>query len=212
VRKIILLVLLFASVAAKADPSDASGRLLVEQGNNRGAVACAGCHGVDGAGLDAAAFPRLAGLSAAYLAKQLHDFASGRRANPIMEPIAKALDQAEILAAGAYYAALPVKPTRVTGRAERAMAGAGEQLALRGDWPRGVPECVSCHGPGGVGVGDDFPRLAGQHAAYLVNQLKAWQLGERKNDPAHLMSGIAVRLEETQIKAVADYFAHLDQQ
>lgn len=211
-RKTIILALLFACVAARADPLDASARLLVEQGNSHGAVACAGCHGNDGAGLEAAGFPRLAGLSAAYLAKQLHDFASGQRSNPIMAPIAKALDQAEIVAASAYYAALPVKPTRVTGRAERATAGAGEQLALRGDWPRGIPECVSCHGPGGLGVGDDFPRLAGQHATYLVNQMTAWRVGERKNDPAHLMAGIAMRLDEMQIREVADYFAHLEHQ
>lgn len=209
-RKVYFLMLLACGTAA-ADALAAGGRTLVDQGNDRGAVACAGCHGVDGAGMEAAGFPRLSGLSASYLAKQLADFASGRRASAVMAPIAKALDGAEVKAASDYYAALPVPPTQVTGRAERPVAGAGEQLALRGDWPRGVPECVSCHGPGGVGVGDPFPRLAGQHASYLANQLRAWQAGERRNDPAELMSGIAKRLDETQIRAVAEYFAHLDQ-
>lgn len=209
-RKVFFLMLLAGGTAA-AGATEVSGRDLVERGNERGAVACAGCHGVDGAGLDAAGFPRLSGLSSGYLVKQLADFASGRRSSPIMAPIAKALDSAEIKAASDYYAALPAPPTKVTGRAERPVAGDGEQLALRGDWPRGIPECVSCHGPGGVGVGDPFPRLAGQHASYLANQLRAWQVGDRRNDPADLMSGIAKRLDETQIKAVAEYFAHLNQ-
>lgn len=208
-RKVFYLMLLACGTATAGALED-GGRLLVEQGNDRGAVACAGCHGVDGAGMAAAGFPRLSGLPSSYLAKQLTDFASGRRSNPVMSPIATALDRAEIVAASDYYAALPVQPTQVTGRAERPVAGDGEQLALRGDWPRGIPECVSCHGPGGVGVGDPFPRLAGQHASYLANQLRAWRAGERRNDPANLMAGIAQRLDETQIKAVAEYFAHLD--
>lgn len=210
-RKVFFLMLLLAGGTATAGALEDGGRLLVEQGNDRGAVACAGCHGVDGAGMDAAGFPRLSGLPSSYLAKQLMDFASGRRSSPVMAPIAKALDGQEIKAASDYYAALPAPQTLVTGRAERPVAGDGEQLALRGDWPRGIPECVSCHGPGGVGVGDPFPRLAGQHASYLANQLRAWQAGERRNDPADLMSGIAKRLDEKQVKAVAEYFAHLNQ-
>src|SRR5689334_20141769 len=144
-RKNAFLFLLLIWAAAQAAPPASSGRVLAEQGNERGAVACSSCHGPDGAGLDAAGFPRLSGLSSAYIAKQLGDFATGTRTNPIMGPIAKALNQEEIAAASAYYAALPSPPTRVVGRAERAPADVGERLALRGDWSRGVPECVSCH-------------------------------------------------------------------
>jgi cytochrome c553 len=204
--KHVFLVLLAISAAAAAEEP---GRQLVTQGNDRGAPACAVCHGADGAGNPVAGFPRLSGQPAAYLAKQLGDFAAGRRANPVMEPIAKALDAKDVAAVSAYFAALPAPATEVVGRAERPPVDAGERLALRGDWEHGIPECVTCHGPGGVGVGDHFPRLAGQYAGYIAGQLKAWQAGSRRNDPEALMTSVAKRLDDAQIQAVADYFARL---
>lgn len=90
--------------------------------------------------------------------------------------------------------------------------GVGERLALRGAWERQVPECVSCHGPGGVGVGTAFPPLAGQPASYLVAQLNAWREGTRHNDPNDLMGHIAKSLSAEEVAAVADYFATLNSQ
>lgn len=87
--------------------------------------------------------------------------------------------------------------------------GLGEKLAIRGDWSRSIPECVSCHGPGGVGVGETFPPLAGQGSNYLATQLRAWQQGTRKNDQNDLMGHIARSLTEEEITAVAAYFAGL---
>ena len=87
--------------------------------------------------------------------------------------------------------------------------GLGETLALRGDWSRSIPECVACHGPGGVGVGDVFPALAGQGPNYLAGQLRAWQQGTRKNDENDLMGHIARSLTEEEVVAVAQYFAEL---
>jgi len=80
---------------------------------------------------------------------------------------------------------------------------------LRGAWERNVPECVACHGPGGVGVGDSFPPLVGQSAQYLSSQLVAWQQGTRKNDPNDLMGHIARSLTEEEVKAVSTYFSNL---
>ena len=83
----------------------------------------------------------------------------------------------------------------------------GQTLALRGAWERNIPECVSCHGPGGAGVGSAFPPLANQPAHYLAGQLNAWRAGLRRNDPSDLMGHIAKAMTEEEVTAVAEYFA-----
>ncbi|WP_323034212.1 c-type cytochrome [Pararhodobacter sp.] len=177
-------------------------------GANPAAMACVTCHGADGEGMAAAGFPRLAGLSADYLKKQLADFASGERANPIMQPLAAALSTEE---ANAVITMLANKPRPQVERISRAAAAqeTGAVLALRGAWERNIPECVACHGPSGVGVGKAFPPLVGQSAQYLSSQLIAWQQGMRKNDPNDLMGHIARSLTEGEITAVSAYFANL---
>ncbi len=177
-------------------------------GANPAAMACVTCHGADGEGMAAAGFPRLAGLSSDYMRKQLADFASGARANPIMQPIAAALSPDE---ADAVTTMLANEPGPRVKRISRAAAAeeTGAVLALRGAWERNIPECVACHGPSGVGVGKTFPPLAGQSAQYLSSQLIAWQQGTRKNDPNDLMGHIARSLTEGEITAVSEYFANV---
>ena len=169
-------------------------------------VACASCHGKDGGGM--ASFPRLAGMNAAYLLKQLQDFDSGSRANAVMKPIATALSPADRTAMANYYAALPI-PAALAGAAAPAApdTSRGALLATRGLWSKGVPACVQCHGPGGVGVGANFPAIAGQPSGYLASQLQAWQKGTRKNDPLELMQHLSRSLSAAEIKAVSDWFA-----
>ena len=82
------------------------GAQIVAQGTARGAVACARCHGFDGASDGSGAFPRLDGQSPQYLAEQLRHFASGARQNALMQPIAKGLKDDEIAAVAQYYASL----------------------------------------------------------------------------------------------------------
>ncbi|MBC2656943.1 cytochrome c4 [Pseudomonas sp. MSSRFD41] len=185
-------------------------KVFTQGGSQPGAAACMACHGADAMGLAPAGFPRLAGLSAGYLSKQLHDFRSGARTSPVMQPLAKALTEDEISAVTATLAAMPASKTLATSRAQPAV-GVGERLALRGAWERQVPECVSCHGPGGAGVGQAFPPLAGQPATYLAAQLNAWREGTRHNDPNDLMGHIAKSLSAEEVTAVADYFANLSQ-
>lgn len=180
-------------------------QVLVNQGNGRGAPACQSCHGADGGGQAAAGFPRLAGLDAAYLRKQLADYAAGTRANALMQPIARALSADEREAVAGYYSRLPV-PAVSPGPASQAN-GAGATLATRGRWLQQVPACEQCHGPGGVGVGANFPPLAGQPAAYIESQLKAWQQGSRHNDPLALMQHLSRALSAQDIAAVAQWFA-----
>lgn len=177
-------------------------------GNGKGAPPCLACHGADGGGMAAAGNPRLAALDAAYLDKQLDDFADGSRVNPVMQPIAKALSEDERQALAAYYAKLPLPPALAKPAAALPAADSvGSMLATRGRWDRNVPACGQCHGPAGVGVGANFPPLAGQPAAYVEAQLKAWQQGSRHNDPLQLMQHLSAALSEQDIHAVAAWFA-----
>ncbi|WP_300238730.1 c-type cytochrome [Pseudomonas sp.] len=201
------LMLLIAQSAHAVDGQ----KVFTQGGTQPGATACLACHGADAMGLAPAGFPRLAGLPAGYLAKQLHDFRSGARSSPVMQPLAKALSEDEITAVTGTLAAMPGPKTQAIGRSQAA-SGVGERLALRGAWERQVPECVSCHGPGGVGVGVAFPPLAGQPAGYLVAQLNAWRDGSRHNDPTDLMGHVAKSLSAEEVTAVADYFAGLKPQ
>ncbi|MGN2254680.1 c-type cytochrome [Frateuria sp. GZRe12] len=183
----------------------ASVQELVSRGNGHGAPPCQSCHGADGAGQAAAAFPRLAGLDASYVARQLADYAAGTRANAVMQPIARALSDEERQAIGTYYSGLPVPA--VPAASQPAANDLGATLATRGRWSQRVPACEQCHGPGGVGVGTHFPPLAGQPASYIEAQLKAWQQGTRRNDPLQLMQHLSRALSAADIAAVAKWFA-----
>lgn len=165
-------------------------------------VACASCHGESGEGM--ASFPRLAGLNAQYLARQMTSISDGTRENAVMLPIVTALGEQGIRQMADYYSALPVPVS--TGEVP-GDDSPGARLALRGDWDRNIPACVACHGPGGRGVGEHFPALAGQLPGYLVSQLKAWKDGARKNDPLELMRHLSSKLSDAEMRDVAAWFA-----
>lgn len=196
--------LLFAGTAFAAQPDAAT---IAAHGNGTGATACSSCHGKDGGGQPAAGYPRLAGLEAAYLQRQLDSFANGTRDIPAMATIAKALTPEERHALAAYYARMPIPAALAKGAAEPSSDKLGEELATRGMWSKQVPGCVKCHGPHGVGVGPNFPPLAGQPARYIADQLRDWQRGQRKNDPLELMQHVSSALDDADIKAVAAWFA-----
>lgn len=198
--------LCFAAASGTAWAASPDAATIAREGNGKGAAPCATCHGADGAGQVAAGFPRLAGLNAAYLKRQLDDFANGSRESPIMKPMVSALSDDERAALAEYYSTMPIPPTTppASPAADNAL---GEQLALRGRWDQQVPGCVQCHGPHGVGVGEHFPPLAGQPAMYIANQLHEWQKGSRHNDPLDLMKHVAAALDEGDIKAVSAWFA-----
>lgn len=200
-------VLLATGMPALADQS-VDAKQIVQQGNGKGATACVACHGMEGAGNPDAGYPRLSILNDEYLAGQLHAFKDGKRTNPVMQPIAKALSDAEIKAVSKYYAEQTASVKAPAVKDESALKQ-GEALALRGDWNDTIPACESCHGPGANGVGTVFPALAGQHASYIKSQIEAWQKGQRTGDPNELMHTVAKRLNEQQISAVAAYLASL---
>ncbi len=200
---VIALALCSAGAAAHAD---ADGAALANKGNVHGAIACASCHGAQGEGTAAAGFPRLAGLPAAYLAAQLDSFAAKTRDNASMRSIANALNAAERQAVSHYYATLPAPTPLFVPNGPNA---AGEMLVQRGRWPQNLPACAQCHAADGVGVGAEFPPLAGQPASYIAAQLHAWQKNRRAPGPLGLMPAVAGKLSDADIQAVAAYYAAL---
>ncbi|TDR50349.1 cytochrome c553 [Halomonas ventosae] len=178
------------------------------------AGACVACHQADGMGMNnpqGESWPRLAGLPAEYIAKQLHDIKEGRRESATMMAFANMLDDQQIADVAVYYAEMEPWPELPTAYRAADPTDEAEWLAERGDWAEGkmIPACSQCHGPNGQGVGATFPPLAGQHAGYIVSQLEAWRDGKRHNDPNDLMVGIAERLDEEQVAMIADYYATL---
>ena len=217
-RSLLALGCLFAAGSLSAAPVPAAAvnaapvnaAQIAGAGNGRGAPACASCHGGAGEGNAVVGFPRLAGLPAEYLQRQLTYFASGQRQNAMMMPIAKALSADEAQALATYYGQMS-GPAKITALAPVAagtpVSNVGQQLANRGRWSDDVPACSQCHGEGGVGVGANFPALAGQSSVYLANQLQAWQKGTRDAGPMGLMGAIAKKLSDADVHAVADYFS-----
>lgn len=187
--------------------------LAVEGDSERGAAAavtCTACHQADGSGMNipgGESWPRLAGLDAEYISKQLHDFQNGRRQSLSMEPFANMLDEQQIADVALYYSEMDVTPAQGGGDADETLLVRGEKLALQGDWDAYIVSCRSCHGPNGNGVGSDFPAIASQHAGYISDQLHAWKNNERSNDPQNLMGAIAKRMSDEDIRAVSAWYA-----
>lgn len=173
------------------------------------AAACQGCHGAGGGGNAPAGIPRIAGQSPEYLEKQLKDYATGDRANPVMQSFAKPLSDADRRILSTYFSSLQPPFTAAPSKAFPAQLARGHQIANEGLEPQRVQACISCHGPEGVGVLHAAPYLAGQTTEYLTSALKSFKDGTRKNDPGKLMSSVTEGLKEADIVAVAAYFSSL---
>jgi cytochrome c553 len=199
-------LLVAASGSFAATPDAGAGARIASAGVPGGAPACASCHGSQGQG--SGAFPHLAGTGAAYLQEQLDAFAAGTRKNAIMQPIAQALTPEQRAQVAAFYAGLPAT-VHGADRPASQPADTGPWLATRGRWADNLPACAQCHGPGGSGVGANFPPLAGQPGGYIAKQPKAWQDGSRPAGPLGLMQTIARKLKDTDVQAVSDYYAGL---
>ena len=169
--------------------------------------ACAACHMADGSGQPEVGIPRLAGQSADYMAKQLDYFADGRRGNIVMHPYAAALSDNEKQSFAKYFAASSTSTIASPFPPTEALLARGQQLFANGDVRTGLVACAQCHGPTGLGVGDFSPRLAGQSAVYIVEQLRDWHAGAMRDPDGKYMSAIAVRLSPDDMKSVAAYIA-----
>jgi cytochrome c553 len=162
---------------------------------------CFLCHGPQGES-SSPLFPRLAGQHAAYTQRQLADYRSGRRKSSAMQPMVNDLSDADFAALGRWFESQPAHEVE-----DPELAGMGRFIYLRGNRYSGVAACATCHGPKGAGT-EVLPRLAGQHAQYTENQLKAFNKRERTNDNA-VMHTIAAKMTELEIKAVAAYISGL---
>ena len=194
--------------APAAAPADA---VAVKPGNATAgqakAAACGACHGMDGNSTDPQ-YPKLAGQSEQYIVRQLENFKSGRRQNPIMQGMATPLSEQDMHDIGAYFASQTVLP----GVADQALVERGQQLFREGDVKRGIPACMACHSIDGRGnPGAAFPQLEGQHAQYVESVLKAWHNGDAWGKDAHsqIMPTIAQKLDTNDILAVASYIEGL---
>ncbi len=192
---------LVAALALTA-PAQAAGD--AEAGAGKVAT-CVACHGQGGVSTNPE-YPSLAGQVPGYVGKQLHAFKSGKRQNPVMSPMAVPLSEEDIADIDAYYAAQEA-PQRFIGEEQVEAARRGERIYRGGYRPFSVAACMGCHGPGGHGIPPHYPRLSGQQAAYLENQLLAFKSGEREHD---IMNPIAFKLSREQIRDIALYVSALE--
>ncbi|MDO6824426.1 cytochrome c [Marinobacter sp. 1_MG-2023] len=171
---------------------------------------CQSCHQPDGSGMNipgGESWPKLAGLNAGYLYKQLLDIKEGTRKSPTMNPFVDMLNEQQLKDVAVYYSQLPPNEGKGGEKATDEQLARGEKLATDGDWNRYIVPCSSCHGSDNQGAGDHFPGIAGQHAGYIADQLRAWKSGKRDNDPQHLMLAIAERLDDEDIVAVSAWLS-----
>lgn len=173
---------------------------------------CAGCHGPNGNSMNPA-WPKLAGQHASYLAKQLHDFKSGARANAQMAPMAAMLSDQDIENVAAYYAEQATQENPLPASTEAVTVEMGEKIYRGGKASSGLPACMACHGPGASGnPAAKYPALAAQHSAYTSAQLQAYRSEARNNDLNSMMRGIAAKLTNEEIEAVSLFIQGLSQQ
>lgn len=164
---------------------------------------CAACHGAGGNSA-ITVNPKLAQQHPDYIVKQLQEFKSGKRANPIMMGMAAGLSDDDMKNVAAWLGTQKAQPGFAK---ERDLVALGERIYRGGIADRQIAACAGCHNPTGAGIPSQYPRLSGQHADYAVAQLTAFRDGVRKNSVQ--MTQVAAKMNDREIKAVADYIAGL---
>lgn len=192
-----------AAAQSAAKPDLARGESIAKQ-------VCAACHAADGNSV-ANVNPKLAGQFAEYLDKQLRNFKAqgGKKAareNAVMAGMVAGLSDADMRSVAAYYAGQNLRPATASDKDRAAL---GQKVWRGGISAKGVAACAGCHGPDGAGIPGQYPRLSGQFAEYVDAQLKLFRAGARANDPNGMMRGVAARMSDDEIKAVAQYAAGL---
>ena len=186
---------LLSGVAAAVEDPGARARQLVT-------TVCASCHGADGNSTQTT-YPKLAGLQASYIKKQIREFVSGTRRHEMMSSIAARLTEDDVQALADFFSSRPPSPG-VDG--DPRLAARGRAIYFEGNVAAGLPSCDGCHAADGTG-GPRFPRLAGQHADYLYKQLDDIKHGRRTTSP--LMRAVSERLSADEMRAVAVYLGGL---
>ena len=172
-------------------------------GEAKFAAMCAACHGADG-NAGSPAYPKLSQQHPEYLVKQLQEFKSGTRKNAIMQGFASQLSDADMKNVSFWLAAKNIKPGFAK---EKDLVVLGERIYRGGISDRQIAACAGCHNPTGAGNPAQYPRLGGQHADYTAAQLTSFRDGVRTNSLP--MTQVAAKLNDREIRAVADYIAGL---
>ena len=191
----------FSAFAAGDAPKVAKPDLV--KGEASYTAVCAACHGADGNSA-IAVNPTLAQQHPEYLVKQLQEFKSGKRNNAVMKGFASMLTD-EDMKNIAYWVAS--KPAKAGFAKDKDLVTLGERIYRGGIADRNIAACAGCHSPNGAGIPAQYPRLSGQHADYTVAQLNTFRDGTRANSTQ--MTQVAAKLNDKEIKAVADYIAGL---
>lgn len=191
-----------APAPAKAEPTKAAKPDLVK-GEASFTAVCAACHGADG-NSGTPVNPKLSQQHPEYLVKQLQEFKSGKRNNAIMKGFASTLSDEDMKNIAYWVATKKAKPGFAK---DKELVALGEKIYRGGISDRQVPACAGCHSPNGAGIPAQYPRLSGQHADYTVAQLTTFRDGGRKNSLQ--MTQVSAKLNDREIKAVADYIAGL---
>jgi len=192
-----------ATAAPSAPAAAAPAKPDVAAGQAKFTAVCAACHGADG-NSGTPANPRLSQQHDAYIVKQLQEFKSGKRPNPIMQGFAAQLSEQDMRNIAAY---LVTQKAKTNFAKDKDLVTLGERIYRGGVQNRELPACAGCHSPNGAGIPAQYPRLSGQHADYTASQLVAFRDGVRKNSAQ--MSQIAAKLNDREIRAVSDYIAGL---
>lgn len=193
------------AVAAGETPAapQANAKIDLAQGAAGFTAVCAACHGADG-NSTIVANPALAQQHPEYLVKQLQDFKSGARKDPVMQGFASMLSDQEMKNIAGWLAAQKSKGGFAK---DKELVVLGERIFRGGIQDRNIAACAGCHSPNGAGLPVQYPRLAGQHADYTIKQLVEFRDGKRGNSLP--MTQVAAKLNDREIKAVADYIAGL---
>lgn len=189
-----------------ASPANAQEQAAVAlQAEDMAIGVCGTCHGPDGNSINPM-FPRLAGQHADYLVRQLKAFKEETRGDPYaiayMWGMASGLTDDTIDALAQYYASQKTGPGKSHDPATLAR---GRDIFEHGVPSAGVPACAACHGADALGT-EQYPRLAGQHAEYILKQLASFQSNMRN---IAVMHGVALNLRSSEMQAVADYLESL---
>ncbi len=204
-------VALFAVTGHAAEPAaKAAAKPDTARGQQIATQLCAACHAADG-NSTISTNPKLAGQFAEYLHKQFTNFksAEGKKAlreNAVMSGMVANLSDADMKSLAAYFAEQKLQPAVAR---DKDLAAKGQAIWRGGNSQTGVPACAGCHGPSGAGMPAFYPRLSGQHAEYIEAQLKAFRAGTRANDQNGMMRGVAQRMTDAEMRAVAEYAAGL---
>ncbi|MSQ57143.1 MAG: cytochrome c4 [Limnohabitans sp.] len=195
--------MLLGAVSVSASQATAPAKPDIAKGEATYTAVCASCHGADD-NSGAPANPKLSQQHPAYTVKQLQEFKSSKRANPIMSGMVVALSDADMKNIAAF---LSSKTAKSGFAKEKELVALGERIYRGGVSDRQIAACAGCHSPTGAGIPSQYPRLSGQHADYTITQLTSFRDGVRKNSLQ--MNQVASKLNDREIKAVADYIAGL---